>query len=512
MGFAANIPLFSIVLCLLCAVISSLLRARTAWRVSMALCAAVALGSAALLICGTHTGTNTEYWMGHYPHPWGNELRFGILEPLLALVFSLVILLSILGGRKQQEADLSRGKGNFYYIMCDLALCALLALAYTDDIFTGYVFIEISTIAACGLLMIREIGRTTLAAIRYMIFALIGSGLFLLGVILLYAITGHLLMPELRETVAKLRESGEYRTVLVTSVALITIGLSVKSGMFPFHFWMPDTYGYATPASASILSGVISKGYIFFLIKLIFRVFGQDLFYGSGMNEVLYLLGAAGVIVGSIAAAREKDVFRMIAYSSAAQIGYIFMGIGISPAAGCLAALFHILAHAVTKPMLFLSGAQISDAACGDGNEADAIARERRMLGHMKAVAQYMIDTSHLTTAQLKEQIVQMFLDSPDNAMTVQWMSFGYKYGVPLEADLMLDVRCFRNPFYAEDLKHKTGLDAAVQDFVCADPAVAGFEQRLYDLVDYMLPLYRNEGKSRLVIAVGCAGGEHLPR
>ncbi len=145
----------------------------------------------------------------------------------------------------------------------------------------------------------------------------------------------------------------------------------------------------------------------------------------------------------------------------------------------------------------------------GDATVADAIARERRMLGHMKAVAQYMIDTSHLTTAQLKEQIVQMFLDNPDNAMTVQCMSFGYKYGVPLEADLVLDVRCFRNPFYVEELKHKTGLDTAVQDFVCADPAVAGFEQRLYDLVDYMLPLYRNEGKSRLVIAVGCTGGKH---
>lgn len=387
MDFAVNIPLFSIILCLLCAVISSLLRARTAWRVSMTLCLAVALGSAALLIYGVRTGANTEYWMGHYPHPWGNELRFGILEPMLALVFSLVILLSILGGRKQQEADLSRGKGNFYYIMCDLALCALLALTYTDDIFTGYVFIEISTIAACGLLMIREIGRTTLAAIRYMIFALIGSGLFLLGVILLYAITGHLLMPELRETVAALRESGEYRTVLITSVALITIGLSVKSGMFPFHFWMPDTYGYATPASASILSGVISKGYIFFLIKLIFRVFGQDMFYGSGMNEVLYLLGAAGVIAGSIAAARERDVFRMVAYSSAAQIGYIFMGIGISPAAGCLAALFHILTHAVTKPMLFLSGAQISDAACGDGNEAGHLRKNWRGAGYLSPMA-----------------------------------------------------------------------------------------------------------------------------
>lgn len=387
MGFSVNFPLFSIILCLLCAVISALLRARTAWHLSMALCVVVAAGSVTLLIYGIRTGANTQYLMGHYPHPWGNELRFGILEPLLSGVFALIILLSILGGRKQLEADLSRGKGNFYYIMCDLALCALLSLAYTDDIFTGYVFIEVCTIAACGLLMIREIGRTTLAAVRYMIFSLVGSGLFLMGVILLYAVTGHLLMPELRESVAALYLSGEHHTVLITATALITLGLSIKSGMFPFHFWMPDTYGYATPASGSILSGVISKGYIFFLIKLIFRVFGTDLFYGSGMAWVLFLLGAAGVIVGSISAAREKEVFRMVAYSSAAQIGYIFMGIGISPEAGCVAALFHILTHAVTKPLLFLSSAQISDAACGTGNEAGHLRENWRGMGYTSPMA-----------------------------------------------------------------------------------------------------------------------------
>ena len=387
MEFAVNIPLFSIILCLLCAVISSLLRARTAWRVSMILCAVVASGSVVVLIYGMRADVNTEYWMGHYPHPWGNELRFGILEPLLSLTFASVILLSILGGRKQQEADLSRGKGNFYYVMCDLALCALLSLTYTDDIFTGYVFIEISTIAACGLLMIREIGRTTLAAVRYMIFSLVGSGLFLLGVILLYGVTGHLLMPELKESVGALFASGEHHMALVTAMALITIGLSIKSGMFPFHFWMPDTYGYATPASGSILSGVISKGYIFFLFKLIFRVFGTDVFYGSGMSEVLFLFGAIGVIVGSISAAREKDVFRMVAYSSAAQIGYIFMGIGISPEAGCLAAVFHILTHAVSKPVLFLSAAQISDASCGEGDEAGHLRENWRGMGYVSSMA-----------------------------------------------------------------------------------------------------------------------------
>ena len=260
MAFSVNFPLFSIVLCLLCAVVSSLLGGRAARIVSLALCAAVAVASAILAAYGVRIGRATEYLMGHYPHPWGNELKFGILEPLLAALFALVMLLCLVGGKRQLLNDLAPNKQNSYYVMCDLVLVALLALSYTNDLFTGYVFIEICTIASCGILMIRQIGRTTLAAARYMIFSLIGSGLFMLGVILLYAITGHLLMPNLKSAIAALWESGSYRTVLLTAMTLITFGLAVKSGLFPFHFWMPDTYGYATPASGGILSGLVSKG------------------------------------------------------------------------------------------------------------------------------------------------------------------------------------------------------------------------------------------------------------
>ncbi len=387
MTVAVNFPLFSIVLCLIGAVVSSLLPRRYARRLSLLVCALVALGAAVLLVYGIQTGAETEYRMGHYPHPWGNELRFGIVEPLLVLLFSLVMLLCLLGGKKQLLCDLEPQKSHLYYVMSDLVLSALLSLSYTNDIFTGYVFIEICTIASCGLLMIRQIGRTTLASIRYMIFSLIGSGLFLLGVILLYAITGHLLMPNLKASIAALHESGAHHVVLIASMTLISIGLAIKSGLFPFHFWMPDTYGYATPSSGGILSGLVSKGYIFFLLKVIFCVFGTDVFYRSGVSNVLYVFGVCGIVVGSISAMREKDVFRMIAYSSAAQIGYIYLGIGLSPKLGALAAVFHILNHAVTKPMLFLSAAQISDAACGVGNEAGHLRENWLGIGHVNRMA-----------------------------------------------------------------------------------------------------------------------------
>ena len=213
--------------------------------------------------------------------------------------------------------------------------------------------------------MIRQIGRTTLASVRYMIFSLIGSGLFLLGVIILYAITGHLLLPSLHDAVAVLAQTDAYRIPLGSSICLITVGLAIKSGLFPFHYWMPDTYGYATPCSSGILSGIVSKGYIFFLLKVIFTGFGPEVFYSSGVQNVLFVFGVCGMIFGSVGAIRENNIFRMLANSSAAQIGYVYLGIGISPEAGIVAALFHILTHAVTKPVLFLSASRLSDAAGG---------------------------------------------------------------------------------------------------------------------------------------------------
>ena len=365
MSFSVNFPLFTVVASLMCAVISTVLPGRAARRLSLVLSLSAALSSAILFAYVYQTDRAVDYLMGHYPHPWGNELSFGVLEPLVCTVFSLVLLCCVVGGWKELERDTETEKRNLYFAMVDLIQASLLALCYTNDLFTGYVFIEICTISACGILMIRQLGRTTLASVRYMIFSLIGSGLFLLGMIFLYSVTGHLLMPNLKETIAGLWSAGEYRTPLVTAVCLITLGLCVKSGLFPFHFWMPDTYGYSTPCSAGILSGLVSKGYIFLLIKIIFRVFGTEVFYASGVNHVLYILGIAGMVVGSVSAMRENDVFRMISFSSAAQIGYIYMGIGISPELGIVAAVFHMLTHALTKPALFLSASHLITVSGG---------------------------------------------------------------------------------------------------------------------------------------------------
>ena len=143
------------------------------------------------------------------------------------------------------------------------------------------------------------------------------------------------------------------------------------------------------------------------------------------------------------------------------------------------------------------------------GSVVAAIAQERALLKTARARTDYLIDTSLLSPAQLKERITALFLGDSHTGMVVQCMSFGFKYGYPAEADLVMDVRCLPNPFYVDTLKHKTGLDEDVRRFVLDRDETRGFQTRLYDLVDYLLPLYSEEGKSQLVIAIGCAGGKH---
>ncbi len=148
-------------------------------------------------------------------------------------------------------------------------------------------------------------------------------------------------------------------------------------------------------------------------------------------------------------------------------------------------------------------------AAQTGGSVTQAIELERTLLKPARSRTDYLIDTSHLSPAQLKERITGLFMGDSSVAMVVQCMSFGFKYGYPAEADLVMDVRCLPNPFYVDELKHKTGLDKEVRDFVLDREETRGFQTRLYDLIDYLIPLYCNEGKSQLVIAIGCTGGKH---
>lgn len=138
-----------------------------------------------------------------------------------------------------------------------------------------------------------------------------------------------------------------------------------------------------------------------------------------------------------------------------------------------------------------------------------AIAYERNQLNAMREMSDYYVDTTYLSNAQLKEQLVSMFLKHYTDSMVVKVMSFGFKYGSTAEADLIFDVRCLPNPYYIPELKHHTGMEDCIRDYVMSFEQSKTLFSKISDLVDFLIPLYIHEGKSQLVIAFGCTGGKH---
>ncbi len=364
MPFIYNFPFFSILLTLIGGMSMPFFRnGRVAQKINMGIIIAVGVMNFILFCNLVTTGEHFTYMMGHFPAPWGNEIRGGPFEALMATVFAFVMGFAILGGVFNIYEDVPKKKQYLYFLMMNLLLSSMIALIYTNDMFTAYVFIEINTLAACAIVMSKDSGETIVATIRYLIMSLLGSGLFLMGLALLYNITGHLLMESLQPVILQMAESEQYYLPLTVVFAVTTLGLCVKSALYPFHSWLPGAHGSATSSSSAILSGLVLKGYIILLMKMMYRVYTPELLAKLHITDAIFVLGIIGMIMGSIHALRERHIKRMTAYSSVAQIGYIFMGIGLNSEVGMMAASFHILSHAITKPMLFLAAGGLANVS-----------------------------------------------------------------------------------------------------------------------------------------------------
>ena len=145
----------------------------------------------------------------------------------------------------------------------------------------------------------------------------------------------------------------------------------------------------------------------------------------------------------------------------------------------------------------------------GEGRIYDGIIAERRLLQDIKTRAQKVIDTTNLSPRKLREEIMQAFSTGSEGIFTIQVMSFGFKYGIPIDADVVMDVRFLPNPHYIAELRPLTGLDEPVYDYVMSQPEAKTFYHKLMDLLDFSIPGYKKEGKSSVTIAIGCTGGQH---
>ena len=363
MRFVYNFPFFSIICMMVCAIASPMLSGKKALWLNRTGLAVTTAMNGTLLLDMIKNPTRITFMMGHFPEPWGNEIRFGPLEALLATVFSFIMLVIFVAGQEDVFKDIPKRNINLYFVMCDLLMTSLFALIYTNDLFTAYVFVEINTLTSLAIVMAKENGQTITATIRYLVMSLLGSGLFLLSLTLIYDLTGHLLMPNIHSALQILIADSSYRLPVTIIMGFLSVGLAMKSALFPFHSWLSFAHGSATTPSSAILSSLVLKGYIILLVKIYFRVMGVETVQQLKVSNVLFVFAILAMIIGSMDAIQQVHIKRMIAFSSVAQMGYIYAGIALGTELGYCAAFLQIIVHALTKSMLFCAAGGLADSS-----------------------------------------------------------------------------------------------------------------------------------------------------
>ena len=315
------------------------------------------------------------YRIGHFDSPFGIEFSIGFIEAIMAVLFTFVTLMIVWYSIYAIDQDIKQTRIPLYYILINMLVGSLLGVVFTNDLFNSYVFIEVGTLASCGIIVIKDKKENIMATTKYLIMSCLGSGLVLMGIAYLYSITGHLNMAFIHEELTLVYM--QYPKTILITLGLFTIGLGVKSAIFPLHGWLPDAHSSAPSSSSALLSSLVLKAYVLLLIKVLYRVFGTEIILQFPIFRLILIMGSMGMIIGSVMAIYQKEIKRVIAYSTVAQMGYIFMGIGMGTELGATIAIFHILGHAVTKSALFLTvGSMIEQTGHHKVKELRGIGRE----------------------------------------------------------------------------------------------------------------------------------------
>lgn len=233
-----------------------------------------------------------------------------------------------------------------------LAVTGMNGIVLVRDLFGLYVFLEI-TAAASLVLIVIERGRAAFeGAFKYMVLSAVATALLLAGLALLLIVAGG---TSFEEAAAGLRAARGSQLGLL-AMALFLGGLAIKAGVAPFHGWLPDAYGAAPPAVSVLLAGIVTKTTgVYTLIRLVEAVFG----FAEPVRRLLLVLGLLSVVLGALSALGQRDLKRMLAYSSISQVGYILLGLAAGPGLGAAAAVFHLFNHAVFKSLLFVNASAV---------------------------------------------------------------------------------------------------------------------------------------------------------
>jgi multicomponent Na+:H+ antiporter subunit D len=348
----AHLPILQVIVPLMAAPACLILRRpKLVWLFTLLVSTITFFISILLLQQVMSTGT-ISYELGGWSPPWGIEYRIDKLNAFIALIISGVSTVVLLAAQTSIEKEIPENKQTLFYILYLLSLTGMLGIVTTGDAFNVFVFLEISSLSAYSLIALGKDRRALWASFQYLIMGTIGATFILIGIGLMYQMTGTLNMVDLA---TRLPEVAETRTV-TTAYVFFIIGVCLKLALFPLHFWLPNAYTYAPSIVTAFFAATSTKVAAYLLIRFTFSIFGISFSFTTLPMETLFLaLGLLGIFVASTVAIYQQDVKHVFAYSSVAQVGYMVVGFSMSTHAGLSAMLLHMFNHALMKGALFLA-------------------------------------------------------------------------------------------------------------------------------------------------------------
>jgi multicomponent Na+:H+ antiporter subunit D len=353
-----HLPALQVVIPLLGALLAGLLRrGSVAFALALVVSWIMPFISVAMLWQTLSSGP-ISYHLGGWEPPWGIEYRVDALNGFVLVLVSTVSAVIMPFARRSVAFEVAEGQQAWFYCMYLLCLTGLLGITVTGDAFNAFVFLEISSLSTYVLIALGHDRRALLSAFQYLVMGTIGATFYVIGVGLLYLLTGSLNMVDIAARLGPVW--AENSRAIVAALAFVTVGISLKLALFPLHVWLPNAYAYAPSWVTTFLSATATKVAIYLLVRFYFSIFGVAIdFRALHVTEIIIVLSVAAMFVASFIAVFETSLKRMLAFSSVAQIGYITLGIGLANQAGLTGGLVHVVNHALMKAALFLAAGAI---------------------------------------------------------------------------------------------------------------------------------------------------------
>ncbi|MEM9028054.1 MAG: monovalent cation/H+ antiporter subunit D family protein [Pseudomonadota bacterium] len=334
-------------------VVAMLPRGAASWVVTTAITFATMAFSILLLWEVQERGV-ISYAIGGWQPPIGIEYRVDILNAFVLAIVATMGAVTMPFALRSVPSDVNPASQPWFYAIYLLCLTGLLGMAVSGDAFNIFVFMEISSLATYVLIAMGRDKRALLAAYQYLIMGTIGATFYVLGVGLLYIVTGTLNLADIAGRIGD--AYAVHPRPVMAALAFLIVGISLKLALFPLHVWLPNAYTFAPPFATVFLAATATKVAVYVLLRIYFGVFGAAIDVSAlPIAEALLVLAIVAMFVASILAFYENRIERILAYSSVAQIGYIILGISLANENGLTGGIVHILNHAVSKALLFLA-------------------------------------------------------------------------------------------------------------------------------------------------------------